>query len=281
MGTRVAVGLLINQQILEAGHLLGTEQKLNQLQSADHGDFNPFDGPNGVLAHAFSPGPNIGGDAHFDEDERWTNTSSGINLMQVATHEFGHSLGLGHTNISGSVMFPFYTFVPQDSFGLSNDDIEGIQSLYGAAVGTGEARSKTSTQSPSQTSTQTPTQTSTQSPSLTSTQSPSQTSTQTPTQTSTQSPSLTSTQSPSQTSTQTPTQTMTQSPSLTSTQSPTQTSTQAHSQASTQSSSLTSTQSPSLTSTQAPLRALPVDSFISHFFYFVVIILIHGYLMGV
>ncbi|XP_038675095.1 matrix metalloproteinase-18-like [Scyliorhinus canicula] len=205
-----------------------------------HGDFSPFDGPNNVLAHAFSPGPGLGGDAHFDEDELWTDTSSGINLKQVATHEFGHSLGLGHTNIPGSVMLPFYTFVPQDSFGLSNDDIEGIQSLYGAAVGTGEATSQTSTQSLTQTSTQ----------------------------------------SPSQTSTQTPTQTSTQSPSLISTQSPTQMSTQAHNQTSTQSSSLTSTQSPSLTSTQAPLRALPVDSFISHFFYFVVIIVIHGYLMG-
>ncbi|XP_037697164.1 stromelysin-2-like [Choloepus didactylus] len=99
----------------------------------EHGDFVPFDGPGKALAHAYPPGPGIHGDAHFDDDERWTEDTSGTNLFFVAAHEFGHSLGLSHSANPDALMYPVYNpLTDLDQFRLSQDDVSGIQYLYGS-----------------------------------------------------------------------------------------------------------------------------------------------------
>uniref|UniRef100_A0A674EKL4 Matrix metallopeptidase 20b (enamelysin) n=1 Tax=Salmo trutta TaxID=8032 RepID=A0A674EKL4_SALTR len=97
----------------------------------EHGDAYPFDGAKGTLAHAFGPGEGIGGDAHFDDDETWTAGSKGFNLYLVAAHEFGHSLGLRHSQNPESLMYPTYKSSRSSHNLLSKEDIAIINSLYG------------------------------------------------------------------------------------------------------------------------------------------------------
>ena len=85
----------------------------------------------GTLAHTFYPSPPnpepIAGDMHLDADESWR-IGTGIDLFTVVLHEAGHALGLGHSDQPGAVMYPYYRF----AYGLTSDDIAGIQDLYGA-----------------------------------------------------------------------------------------------------------------------------------------------------
>ncbi|MGQ0552310.1 MAG: IPT/TIG domain-containing protein [Planctomycetota bacterium] len=57
--------------------------------------------------------------------------SSGIDLQGVACHEIGHSLGLGHTSVSGSTMTPAISGTGTGQRSIGSDDIAGVQSIYG------------------------------------------------------------------------------------------------------------------------------------------------------
>lgn len=73
-----------------------------------------------------------GGDIHFDEDENWkensTHLSDGVDFYSVAIHELGHSLGLAHSPVYSSLMFPYYKGITQGT--LDYDDILAVYKLY-------------------------------------------------------------------------------------------------------------------------------------------------------
>ncbi|KAL2543120.1 matrix metalloproteinase [Abeliophyllum distichum] len=104
--------------------------------SGDHGDGEAFDGVLGTLGHAFSPPLGL---FHLDGDENWVtdgdfiNASplSAVDLESVAVHEIGHILGLGHSSDKEAIMYPTISSGTR-KVELANDDIMGIQELYGS-----------------------------------------------------------------------------------------------------------------------------------------------------
>jgi hypothetical protein len=105
----------------------------NIIINAARGRRNGLDGRGGILAYCELPAGNqFDGTLGLvvDSDEAW---EQGTPLENVLCHEFGHGLGLSHTNTPNQLMNPFLSQTiktPQ-----SHDTLE-IQQLYGPAVTT-------------------------------------------------------------------------------------------------------------------------------------------------
>uniref|UniRef100_A0A452VML2 Matrix metalloproteinase-9 n=1 Tax=Ursus maritimus TaxID=29073 RepID=A0A452VML2_URSMA len=68
--------------------------------------------------------------SNFDRDKKWGFCpDQGYSLFLVAAHEFGHALGLDHSSVPEALMYPMYSFTEGPP--LHEDDVKGIQSLYG------------------------------------------------------------------------------------------------------------------------------------------------------
>lgn len=63
---------------------------------------------------------------HFNDYLTWAVDGSVCDVVEVASHEIGHALGLNHSGYSNALMFPSYHY----SRSLTADDICGLWSIY-------------------------------------------------------------------------------------------------------------------------------------------------------
>ncbi|XP_055340642.1 interstitial collagenase-like isoform X2 [Paramacrobiotus metropolitanus] len=101
-----------------------------RFEEGNHHDDNPFDSI--TLAHAFFPHADKRGQVHFNDDTSWKTAYGDTHFRYVAAHEFGHTLGLDHSDYENSLMFPHYPGYRAEFeyLTLHEDDIAGIQALY-------------------------------------------------------------------------------------------------------------------------------------------------------
>jgi len=104
--------------------------------------FGKIDGAGGILAQAYFPADvnpsRIAGDVQFDSSENWeignARGPSAFDLVQIAVHEFGHALGLDHSNMTSAILAPSVS-ANEYFTALDRDDVDAILSIYAPASG--------------------------------------------------------------------------------------------------------------------------------------------------
>lgn len=72
-------------------------------------------------------------DAAFRFFSGSTGCSSGFYIEDIAAHEFGHALGLGHSTTTGATMYPSVSSCNAANWTLVADDIAGVRFISAAS----------------------------------------------------------------------------------------------------------------------------------------------------
>jgi hypothetical protein len=113
------------QNVISWGKLGGTTLGVTNYISTDTSQSQVC---NGNLIYRFAEV-----DVRFNNAFSWQTSSgcsNGFDLAGVSTHEFGHAVGLGHTNVSGATMYPSVAACDFSVSSLANDDKAGYSSIY-------------------------------------------------------------------------------------------------------------------------------------------------------
>ena len=113
------------QNVISWGKLGGTTLGVTNYTSTDSGQTQVC---NGTLIARF-----VEVDVRFNNQFNWQTSSTcanGFDLAGVSTHEFGHAVGLGHSNVNGATMFPSVAACDFSISSLANDDKAGYSHIY-------------------------------------------------------------------------------------------------------------------------------------------------------
>ncbi|MDF1799123.1 MAG: matrixin family metalloprotease [Planctomycetota bacterium] len=110
-----------------------------QVGGPDHNIHSPLSGSSGgVLAYCETPISN-GWRIRYYEGWQWDDgpgNQSNWDLQSVATHEYGHAIGMGHSSVGGTTMYPSIAGGTESQRSLNADDIAGVQAIYGVKSAT-------------------------------------------------------------------------------------------------------------------------------------------------